>query len=96
VTKSQFQHATAHFAQLDRPIADEAMRRLADGSDALLMEVNDNRFLAGLRQLLDTSTKSGSGGLALSGPLRRAAPALRTRGITMEFVRKQEPPEFRA
>lgn len=62
MTKSLLQHATAHIAQLDRPIADEAMRRLADSSDVLLIEVDDNRFLAQLRQSLDTSTKPASEG----------------------------------
>jgi hypothetical protein len=57
VTKSLFQHATAQVAQLDRPIADEGMRRLVESSDVLLMEVNDDGFPALLGRLLHTSTK---------------------------------------
>ena len=45
------------------PIADEATRRLADTSDVLLMQVNDNCFPVQLRQLLHTSM-AASGELA--------------------------------
>ena len=36
--------------EVNLTMRDEAMRRLADSSDVLLMEVNDNRFLAQLRR----------------------------------------------